>query len=67
MAFRFWYRNYLVADLNLSLTKSTMLHSLGPRGAKNTISIQGNRTSMALIYAIYETKPTPLRCSPQFQ
>ncbi|MFU8778681.1 MAG: DUF4236 domain-containing protein [Roseovarius sp.] len=48
MAFRFWRRIRLAPGITLNLSKSTASLSLGPRGAKYTISPRGNRATAGL-------------------
>lgn len=48
MAFRFWRRVRLAPVVTLNLSKSTPSLSLGPRGAKYTISPRGNRATAGL-------------------
>jgi tetratricopeptide (TPR) repeat protein len=48
MAFRFWRRVRLAPGVTLNLSKSTASLSLGPRGAKYTISPRGNRATAGL-------------------
>ena len=45
MPFRFWRRIRLAPGVTLNLSKSTASLSLGPRGAKYTISPRGNRAT----------------------
>ena len=61
MSFRFWRRIRLAPGVTLNLSKSTASLSLGPRGAKYTISPRGNRatagiTGTGLLYAIHDGK-----------
>lgn len=48
MAFRFWRRVRLAPGVTLNLSKSTASLSFGPRGAKYTISPNGNRATAGL-------------------
>lgn len=48
MPFRFWRRIRLAPGVTLNLSKSTASLSLGPRGAKYTISPRGNRATAGL-------------------
>ena len=48
MSFRFWRRVRLAPGVTLNLSKSTASLSLGPRGAKYTISPRGNRVTAGL-------------------
>jgi tetratricopeptide (TPR) repeat protein len=48
MAFRFWRRIRLAPGVTLNLSKSSASVSLGPRGAKYTISPLGNRVTAGL-------------------
>ncbi|MBE0455582.1 MAG: DUF4236 domain-containing protein [Roseovarius sp.] len=45
MPFRFWRRIRLAPGVTLNLSKSTASLSLGPRGAKHTISLRGDRAT----------------------
>ena len=61
MAFRFWRRIRLAPGVTLNLSKSTASLSLGPRGAKYTISPRGNRataglTGTGLFYTVHDSK-----------
>jgi len=61
MSFRFWRRIRLAPGVTLNLSKSTASLSLGPRGAKYTISPRGNRataglTGMGLFYTVHDRK-----------
>ncbi|KPP87899.1 MAG: Protein of unknown function (DUF4236) [Rhodobacteraceae bacterium HLUCCO07] len=61
MSFRFWRRIRLAPGVTLNLSKSTASLSLGPRGAKYTISPRGNRataglTGTGLFYTIHDRK-----------
>ncbi len=48
MAFRFWRRIRLAPGVTLNLSKSTASLSLGPRGAKYTVSPRGSRATFGL-------------------
>jgi len=48
MSFRFWRRVRLAPGLTLNLSKSTASLSIGPPGAKYTISPRGNRATAGL-------------------
>jgi len=48
MSFRFWRRIHLASGVTLNLSKSIASLSLGPRGAKYTISPRGNRATAGL-------------------
>ena len=48
MSFRFWRRIRIAPGITLNLSKSTASLSLGPRGAKYTISPRGNRATAGL-------------------
>ena len=48
MPFRFWRRIRLAPGLTLNLSKSTASLSVGPQGAKYTISPRGNRATAGL-------------------
>jgi tetratricopeptide (TPR) repeat protein len=48
MPFRFWRRIRLAPGVTLNLSKSTASLSLGPRGAKYTISPRGNRATAGI-------------------
>lgn len=48
MPFRFWRRIQLAPGVTLNLSKSTASLSLGPRGAKYTISPRGNRATAGI-------------------
>lgn len=48
MSFRFWRRIRLAPGVTLNLSKSTASLSLGPRGAKYTISPRGNRATAGI-------------------
>jgi hypothetical protein len=48
MSFRFWRRIRVAPGVTLNLSKSTASLSLGPRGAKYTISPRGNRVTAGL-------------------
>jgi tetratricopeptide (TPR) repeat protein len=48
MSFRFWRRVRLAPGLTLNLSKSTASVSIGPPGAKYTISPRGNRATAGL-------------------
>ena len=61
MSFRFWRRIRLAPGVTLNLSKSTASLSLGPRGAKYTISPRGNRataglTGTGLFYTVHDSK-----------
>ena len=61
MPFRFWCRFRLAPGVTLNLSKSTASLSLGPRGAKYTISPRGNRAtaglpSTGLFYTVHDRK-----------
>jgi len=61
MAFRFWRRIRLAPGVTLNLSKSMASLSLGPRGAKYTISPHGNRmtaglTGTGLFYTVHDSK-----------
>ncbi len=61
MSFRFWRRIRLAPGVTLNLSKSTASLSLGPRGAKYTISPRGNRatagiTGTGLFYTVHDRK-----------
>ena len=61
MPFRFWRRIRLAPGVTLNLSKSTASLSLGPRGAKYTISPRGNRATAGLpgtglFYTIHDRK-----------
>ena len=61
MPFRFWRRIRLTPGVTLNLSKSTASLSLGPRGAKYTISPRGNRataglTGTGLFYTVHDRK-----------
>ena len=61
MAFRFWRRIRLAPGITLNLSKSTASLSLGPPGAKYTISPRGNRatagiTGTGLFYTVHDRK-----------
>jgi tetratricopeptide (TPR) repeat protein len=63
MAFRFWRRIRLAPGVTLNLSKSTASLSLGPRGAKYTISPRGNRataglTGTGLFYTVHDRTRT---------
>lgn len=45
MPFRFWRRIRLAPGVNLNLSRSTASLSLGPQGAKYTISPRGKRAT----------------------
>jgi len=60
MPFRFWRRIRLAPGVTLNLSKSTASLSLGPRGAKYTISPRGNRataglTGTGLFYTVHDS------------
>jgi tetratricopeptide (TPR) repeat protein len=76
MSFRFWRRIRLAPGVTLNLSKSTTSLSLGPRGAKYTISPRGNRataglTGTGLFYTVHDRKrarrggPAPAPSVPQ--
>jgi tetratricopeptide (TPR) repeat protein len=76
MSFRFWRRIRLAPGVTLNLSKSTASLSLGPRGAKYTISPRGNRataglTGTGLFYTVHDRKragrggPAPAPSVPQ--
>ncbi|WP_210880005.1 DUF4236 domain-containing protein [Roseovarius autotrophicus] len=76
MPFRFWRRIRLAPGVTLNLSKSTASLSLGPRGAKYTISPRGNRATAGLpgtglFYTVHDRKRTgrggaaPAPCVPQ--
>jgi tetratricopeptide (TPR) repeat protein len=48
MSFRFWRRIRIAPGVTLNLSKSSASLSLGPRGAKYTISPHGNRVTAGL-------------------
>lgn len=48
MAFRFWRRIRIAPGVTLNLSKSTASLSVGPQGAKYTISPHGNRATVGL-------------------
>ncbi|MCC5985902.1 MAG: DUF4236 domain-containing protein, partial [Rhodobacteraceae bacterium] len=61
MSFRFWRRVRLAPGVTLNLSKSTASLSLGPRGAKYTISPRGNRATAGLpgtglFYTVHDRK-----------
>jgi tetratricopeptide (TPR) repeat protein len=61
MAFRFWRRIRLAPGITLNLSKSTASLSLGPPGAKYTISPRGNRATAGLpgtglFYTVHDRK-----------
>lgn len=61
MPFRFWRRIRLAPGVTLNLSKSTASLSLGPRGAKYTISPRGNRATAGLpgtglFYTVHDRK-----------
>ena len=61
MPFRFWRRVRLAPGVTLNLSKSTASLSLGPRGAKYTISPRGNRATAGLpgtglFYTVHDRK-----------
>ena len=61
MSFRFWRRIRIAPGVTLNLSKSTASLSLGPRGAKYTISPRGNRataglTGTGLFYTVHDSK-----------
>jgi len=61
VSFRFWRRIRLAPGVTLNLSKSTASLSLGPRGAKYTISPRGNRataglTGTGLFYTVHDSK-----------
>ena len=61
MTFRFWRRIRLAPGVTLNLSKSTASLSLGPRGAKYTISPRGNRATAGLpgtglFYTVHDRK-----------
>ncbi|MEI4233215.1 DUF4236 domain-containing protein [Roseovarius sp. D22-M7] len=61
MPFRFWRRIRLAPGVTLNLSKSTASLSVGPRGAKYTISPHGNRataglTGTGLFYTVHDRK-----------
>ncbi len=61
MPFRFWRRIRLAPGVTLNLSKSTASLSLGPRGAKYTISPRGNRVTAGipgtgLFYTVHDRK-----------
>lgn len=63
MSFRFWRRIRLAPGVTLNLSKSTASLSVGPRGAKYTISPRGNRataglTGTGLFYTVHDRKRT---------
>jgi len=63
MPFRFWRRIRLAPGVTLNLSKSTASLSLGPRGAKYTISPRGNRATAGLpgtglFYTVHDRKRT---------
>jgi hypothetical protein len=60
MSFRFWRRIHLASGVTLNLSKSIASLSLGPRGAKYTISPRGNRataglTGTGLFYTVHDS------------
>lgn len=76
MSFRFWRRVRLAPGVTLNLSKSTASLSLGPRGAKYTISPRGNRATAGLpgtglFYTVHDRKArqssntTPTAAIPQ--
>lgn len=61
MSFRFWRRIRIAPGVTLNLSKSTASLSLGPRGAKYTISPRGNRATAGLpgtglFYTVHDRK-----------
>jgi tetratricopeptide (TPR) repeat protein len=61
MSFRFWRRIRLAPGVTLNLSKSMASLSPGPRGAKYTISPNGNRmtaglTGTGLFYTVHDSK-----------
>jgi len=61
LSFRFWRRIRLAPGVTLNLSKSMASLSLGPRGAKYTISPHGNRmtaglTGTGLFYTVHDSK-----------
>ena len=76
MSFRFWRRVRLAPGVTLNLSKSTASLSLGPRGAKYTISPRGNRATAGipgtgLFYSVHDRNAgrgrnsTPTAAIPQ--
>jgi tetratricopeptide (TPR) repeat protein len=64
MSFRFWRRIRIAPGVTLNLSKSTASLSLGPRGAKYTVSPRGNRatlglTGTGLFYTVRDSKHSP--------
>lgn len=62
MSFRFWRRIRIAPGLTLNLSKSGGSLSLGPRGAKYTISPHGNRVTAGLpgtglFYTVHDRSP----------
>ena len=61
MPFRFWRRIRLAPGVTLNLSISTASLSLGPRGAKYTVSPRSNRataglTGTGLFYTVHDSK-----------
>jgi len=61
LSFRFWQRVRLAPGVTLNLSKTMASLSLGPRGAKYTISPNGNRmtaglTGTGLFYTVHDRK-----------
>ena len=61
MPFRFWRRIRLAPGVTLNLSKSMASLSVGPQGAKYTISPRGNRataglTGTGLFYTVHDRK-----------
>ena len=61
MPFRFWRRIRLAPGVTLNLSKSMASLSIGPQGAKYTISPRGNRataglTGTGLFYTVHDRK-----------
>lgn len=61
MSFRFWRRIRIAPGVTLNLSKSTASLSVGPRGAKYTISPRGNRVTAGLpgtglFYTVHEPR-----------
>jgi len=62
MSFRFWRRIRLAPGVTLNLSKSMTSLSVGPRGAKYTISSRANRataglTGTGLFYTVHVWMP----------
>lgn len=70
MSFRFWHRIRIAPGVTLNLSKSTASLSFGPRGAKYTVSLRGNRSTVGqpgtgLFYIVHEPRRASAANAPR--